>query len=464
MAPVPHHRKQLAQGAQPDRYCRAMLRSRIASALHSTKHSRGCSAPRQQGNRRRGKGSAHESQEHARAVADHRARRTAAQRRADREQDRERDQPAVGSGAISTVQRARGRGHRIRPADRAPGVRSRRWILLPGPERHGAPRRDAALQAVVADSLRLVQHTGLGGGTSRGRARGAVRSPLFRSECVRRPRSSPDPVRPHDRRGSRHAHGSSGDAGTNRITAPTRPSGTARSTSNPTCCRVPSSTTLPVPAGSLPCRRSSRPPATPWRILAGLLVKYGKLAPELHARAVFKRPQVMLEPGACFRTGDAPKPFYGRPIGPDRLLSKDARESLAAAGVHPVQAAFALAIPIVWQDGAKGLSECDSAPKTPSTTPTQPCRGAEPRAGSMGRLRSFQCPEVARTLSRARSAEHGFVVRAPENPESLRCLFQQLAQLAKADGHPESFDERLSIARTPVFDHRPQSTHIVPAA
>ena len=83
-----------------------------------------------------------------------------------------------------------------------------------------------------------------------------------------------------------------------------------------------------------------------WRVF----VKYGKLAPELHAHAVFKRPQVMLEPGACFHTGDAPRPFYGGPIGPDRLLSNDARESLAAADVRPVQAAFALAVPIVWQD------------------------------------------------------------------------------------------------------------------
>ena len=83
-----------------------------------------------------------------------------------------------------------------------------------------------------------------------------------------------------------------------------------------------------------------------WRVF----VKYGKLAPELHASAVFKRPQVMLEPGACFRTGDAPKPFYGGPIGPDRLLSEQARVSLAAAGVHPVQAAFALAVPITWRN------------------------------------------------------------------------------------------------------------------
>ena len=78
-------------------------------------------------------------------------------------------------------------------------------------------------------------------------------------------------------------------------------------------------------------------------------VKYGTLAPELHAKAVFKRPQVMLEPGACFRTEGEPKPFYGGPIGPDRLLSPQARQSLAAVGVHPVQAAFALAVPIVWQ-------------------------------------------------------------------------------------------------------------------
>ena len=84
-----------------------------------------------------------------------------------------------------------------------------------------------------------------------------------------------------------------------------------------------------------------------WRVF----VKYGKLAPELHRHAVFKRPQVMLEPGACFRTGDAPKSFYGGPVGPDRLLGTDDRESLAAVGVHPVQAAFALAVPIVWQDG-----------------------------------------------------------------------------------------------------------------
>ena len=48
---------------------------------------------------------------------------------------------------------------------------------------------------------------------------------------------------------------------------------------------------------------------------------------------------------------------------------------------------------------------------------------------------------------------HGFVVRAPENPESLRSLFQKLAQLARAGGDPKSIDAWLSIARAPAFDH-----------
>ena len=84
-----------------------------------------------------------------------------------------------------------------------------------------------------------------------------------------------------------------------------------------------------------------------WRVF----VKYGKLAPEFHGSAVFKRPQVMLEAGACFRTRHHPKPFYGGPIGPERLLSDGARSSLAAVDVHPVQAAFALAVPMMWRSG-----------------------------------------------------------------------------------------------------------------
>ena len=78
-------------------------------------------------------------------------------------------------------------------------------------------------------------------------------------------------------------------------------------------------------------------------------VKYGKLAPEFHGVAVFKRPQVMLEPGACFHTGGPPHAFYGGAIGPDRLLSDGDRERLSRMDVRPVQSAFALAVPMVWK-------------------------------------------------------------------------------------------------------------------
>ncbi len=36
-------------------------------------------------------------------------------------------------------------------------------------------------------------------------------------------------------------------------------------------------------------------------------------------------------------------------IEPRRLLSKSARESLAAHGIHPVQAASWLAVPMIWR-------------------------------------------------------------------------------------------------------------------
>ena len=60
----------------------------------------------------------------------------------------------------------------------------------------------------------------------------------------------------------------------------------------------------------------------------------------------------MLEPGSCFRTGGPPRSFYGSAIGPDRLLSDGDRERLAHRGIHPVQATFALAVPMIWKKEA----------------------------------------------------------------------------------------------------------------
>ena len=94
---------------------------------------------------------------------------------------------------------------------------------------------------------------------------------------------------------------------------------------------------------------SSDPTDGFWR----MFIKYGKLAPEfqrLHPQAAFKQPQVMLEPGACFRTGAVPKPFYGGAIGPERLFPAEVRRALAEHDVAPVQPAFALAVPMSWQN------------------------------------------------------------------------------------------------------------------
>lgn len=89
-------------------------------------------------------------------------------------------------------------------------------------------------------------------------------------------------------------------------------------------------------------------------------VKYGKMAPDFHFAATFKRPQTMLEAGACFRVGGAPRPFYGGAVSTERLLSEGDRQRLAEIGVHPVQAAFALALPMVWTDGEPktGAADC----------------------------------------------------------------------------------------------------------
>ena len=78
-------------------------------------------------------------------------------------------------------------------------------------------------------------------------------------------------------------------------------------------------------------------------------VKYGKMAPEFQSAAIFKRPQAMLEPGACFHVRGAPRPFYGTAIEPERLLSEGDRRRLAEMDVRPLQPAFALALPMIWE-------------------------------------------------------------------------------------------------------------------
>ena len=114
----------------------------------------------------------------------------------------------------------------------------------------------------------------------------------------------------------------------------------------PTPCPVPDD--VPEAAGFISLSTWQPARSDPVDGLWRMFVKYGKLAPEFHATAVFKRPQVMLEAGSCFRTGGSPRPYYGGAIGPERLLAPEDRRSLAALDVYPVQAAFGLAVPTRW--------------------------------------------------------------------------------------------------------------------
>jgi CRISPR type III-A-associated RAMP protein Csm4 len=71
--------------------------------------------------------------------------------------------------------------------------------------------------------------------------------------------------------------------------------------------------------------------------------KYGKLGPDFGLENVFKRPLVMLRPGACFR--DSPRAFVGRAVSMAELLAPDVSAKLRARGVDVCQLAFGLAIP-----------------------------------------------------------------------------------------------------------------------
>ena len=82
-------------------------------------------------------------------------------------------------------------------------------------------------------------------------------------------------------------------------------------------------------------------------------VKYGKLGPDFGVADVFKRPQWMLHPGACFRVGDSARDWYGRCISSEELLADSTRQALDLPGIRPLQPAFALAAPMKWPKGVE---------------------------------------------------------------------------------------------------------------
>jgi hypothetical protein len=65
---------------------------------------------------------------------------------------------------------------------------------------------------------------------------------------------------------------------------------------------------------------------------------------------VFKRPQLMLEAGACFQSQNGRRGWYGRLIPSEQLLPDSTRQTLLVEGKAPVQPAFALAVPMRWAE------------------------------------------------------------------------------------------------------------------
>jgi hypothetical protein len=74
-----------------------------------------------------------------------------------------------------------------------------------------------------------------------------------------------------------------------------------------------------------------------------LLTKFGKLCPDLGLENVFKRPLILLRPGACFIS--PPRPFLGHALPYGRLLDDRCCDELEAMNVQPIHAAFGLTVP-----------------------------------------------------------------------------------------------------------------------
>lgn len=73
--------------------------------------------------------------------------------------------------------------------------------------------------------------------------------------------------------------------------------------------------------------------------------KYGKLGPDFGLENVFKRPMILLRPGACFRR-PVPKGWLGRAIPMRELLAPDAAKALEDRGTAVVHWAFGLCVPL----------------------------------------------------------------------------------------------------------------------
>lgn len=75
--------------------------------------------------------------------------------------------------------------------------------------------------------------------------------------------------------------------------------------------------------------------------------KYGKLGPEFGLQNVFKRPLILLKPGASFPLAEV-RPWLGRAVPMNEMLSPDTDAVLRGRGIEVIHYAFGLAVPFGW--------------------------------------------------------------------------------------------------------------------
>lgn len=99
--------------------------------------------------------------------------------------------------------------------------------------------------------------------------------------------------------------------------------------------------------------------------------KYGKLGPDFGLENVFKKPIIVLRPGASFRVPEA-RGWLGRAIPMRELHAHDVVSHLQAIGANVIHWAFGLCVPLRWPQGEVRHSEPMAEPAVAEEPPLPP--------------------------------------------------------------------------------------------
>jgi len=121
-----------------------------------------------------------------------------------------------------------------------------------------------------------------------------------------------------------------------------------------------------------------------------VFTKYGKLGPDFGLENVFKRPLILLRPGACFRSS-VPSGWLGRAIPMDELFSREVISHLKSVRANVIHWAFGLCLPLRWPRGNVQYSEQIIEPLA---TEEQPLLPIEPVSTLTASSSSLPLPET----------------------------------------------------------------------